>query len=171
MTDSAKDSRTFFEKGLHWPLGLVCLFLISGSFVVSTAIVGAGKGSQAVEPDYYARSINWDSEKELLQNAERLGWDVRVSASPVTDPLGTRFVSVMILDRDSNPVEGSMVELVCFSQSNAHEPFDMVLPGIGGGQYQSKLKGMHQSGLWEFRISIRSGGEQALLIKSLELES
>lgn len=170
MTDKTKDTRTFFEKGLHWPLGLVCLFLVSGSFVVTTAFIGAGKGSKAVEPDYYARSINWDSEKELLQSADRLGWEVRISASPTTDPLGTRFVSVMILDQDANPIEGSLVELTCFSQSNAHEPFDVVLPDIGAGQYQSKLKGMHQTGLWEFRISIRTKDEQALLIKSLELE-
>jgi len=170
QTSPTKDTRSFFERGLHWPLGLICLFLVSATFVITTAVLGAGKGSQAVEPDYYARSIDWDSEKDRLKAADRLGWDVRVSASPIVDPVGTRHVAVMILDTNGNPVEGSMVELICFSQSNAHQPFTKVLPNSGAGQYQSRIEGMHENGLWEFRISIRHAGEQALLIKSLELE-
>ncbi len=175
MTDPIKsnttaDNRSFFERGLHWPVGLICLFLISASVIVTTAIMGAGKGSQAVEPDYYARSIAWDAEKDRLNTASRLGWVVRISASPTIDPLGTRHVSVMILDADNNTIEGALVEIICFSQANAHEPFTKILPSIGAGQYQARIQGMHTTGLWEFRISIRHAGDQALVIESLELE-
>lgn len=170
MADQSPDNRSFFEKGLHWPLGLVCMFLSSATLIISTGVMGAGKGSQSVEPDYYARSLDWDSEKDRLNAADRLGWNVRASASPIVDPVGTRHVSVMILDQDNNPIEDSLVEILCFSQANAHEPFTKVLPRAGGGQYQSRIKGMHTSGLWEFRISIRHAGEQALVIQSIELE-
>tara|TARA_R110000868_G_scaffold226872_1_gene479536 strand:- start:23331 stop:23861 length:531 start_codon:yes stop_codon:yes gene_type:complete len=170
QSNPAPDQRTFFERGLHWPLGLVCLFLVSATFVITTAIMGAGKGSQAVEPDYYARSIDWDAEKDRLNTADRLGWVVSVSASPTVDPVGTRHVSVMLVDADTNPIEDSLVEIVCFSQANAHQPFTKVLPSIGAGQYQARIQGMHTTGLWEFRISIRHAGEQALVIESLELE-
>jgi len=170
MTDPTLDKRTFFERGLHWPLGLVCMFLVSASFVLVTAVFGAGKGSKAIEPDYYARSLEWDSDKERLKAADRLGWDVQISASPTLDPLGSRLVSVMIVDADQRPIEGSLVELICFSQANAHQPISQVLPEAGAGQYQARIESMHTAGLWEFRISIRNSGEQALLIKSAELE-
>lgn len=170
MTDTNHDNRSFFERGLHWPVGLVCMFLVSASFVLVTAIFGAGKGSRAIEPDYYARSIDWDNEKARLQAADKLGWDVRISASPKLDPYANRFVSVMLLDANEQPIEGAMIELVAFSQANAHDPFTQVLPNSGAGQYQSKIEGMHTPGLWEFRISIRHAGHQALLIKSLELQ-
>jgi hypothetical protein len=170
MTDQPKDNRTFFEKGLHWPLGLVCMFLFSATLLITTGVMGAGKGAQSVEPDYYARSLDWDSEKDRLNTAGRLGWSVRISASPTLDPVGSRLVSVMIVNADSIPVEDSLVEITCFSQANAHEPFTKVLPKAGGGQYQSRITGMHTKGLWEFRISIRHAGEQALVIKSIELE-
>lgn len=170
MTDPKADNRSFFERGLHWPVGLVCMFLVSASFVLVTAIFGAGKGSRAIEPDYYARSIDWDNEKALLQAADKLGWDVRISASPKLDLHANRFVSVMLLDANEQPIEGAMVELVAFSQANAHDPLTKVLPNSGAGQYQSKITAMHTPGLWEFRISIRHGGHQALLIKSLDLK-
>lgn len=169
-TSKTKDSRSFFEKGLHWPLGLITLFIISGSFVVMTAVIGAGKGSRAVEPDYYARSINWDSEKERLQAADRLGWDIGVSVSPVLDPTGTRLVSIMLLDEQKNAIEGAMVEMTGFSQSNADQPITQGMTGAGAGQYQTRVDAMHQSGLWEFRVSIRHAGHDALVIKSLELK-
>ena len=170
MNDPAPDKRTFFERGLHWPLGLVCMFLVSASFVIVTAVFGAGKGSRAIEPNYYARSIEWDSEKKRLKTADRLGWDVKISASPTLDPSGSRLVSVMIVDADQQPIEGSLIEIVCFSQANAHLPISKVLPESGAGQYQARIESMHTKGLWEFRISIRYAGEQALLIKSIELE-
>ncbi len=162
--------KSFFDRGLHWPLGLVCLFLVSASFVLTTAILGAGKGSKAVEPDYYARSLDWDNEKERLQAADRLGWDIKLTASPTIDPLGTRTITVTIRDKEGNPINDSLVELVCFSQSNAHEPLEIVLPFTAQGQYQSPLKAMHTAGMWEFRISIRHAGEQALMVTSIELE-
>ncbi|MBO6512745.1 MAG: FixH family protein [Phycisphaerales bacterium] len=166
MTDR---KQSFFERGLHWPVGLVCLFLVSASFVLTTAVIGAGKGSKAIQPDYYARSIDWDNEKERLNTAEKLGWDVRITASPKLDPYANRFVSVMLLDANEQPIQGALVELVAFSQANAHDPFTKVLASTGAGQYQSKVQGMHTNGLWEFQISIRHAGHDALLIKSLEL--
>lgn len=170
MTDQPKDNRTFIEKGLHWPLGLVGMFLFSATLLITTGVMGAGKGSQSVEPDYYARGLDWDSEKERLQAADNLGWTVRVSASPTLDPVGSRLISVLLVDAESNPLDGSLVEITCFSQSNAHKPFTKVIPMAGGGQYQTRIVGMHTAGLWEFRISIRHAGQQALVIKSLELE-
>ncbi len=165
-----KDNRTFFEKGLHWPVAIVLMFVFSATLIITTGVMGARKGSHAVEPDYYARSLDWDSEKKMLNTADRLGWDVRVSASPVLDPVGSRLVSVMILDQDNNPIEDSLVEITCFAQSNARDTFTNILQHGGAGQYQSRLQGMHTNGLWEYRISIRHAGEQALVIKSLELE-
>jgi len=164
------DKRSFFEKGLHWPLGLILMFLVSASFVLTTAVFGAGKGSRAVEPDYYTRSLNWDDEKARLQTADRLGWDVKLTTSPTLDPLGTRLISVMIQDQDNNPVTGALVELTCFSQSNADKPLTKVLPSTAPGHYQDRIQAMHTPGLWEYRISIRHAGEQALVILANELE-
>ncbi len=169
-TNPAKDTRTFFEKGLHWPLAIVLMFVFSATLIITTGVMGARKGSHAVEPDYYARSLDWDSEKEMLNTAERLGWDVRISASPVLDSVGSRLVSIMILDQSLTPIEDSLVEVVCFAQSNARDTFSQILQHAGAGQYQTRIQGMHTTGLWEYRISIRHAGEQALVIKSIELE-
>jgi hypothetical protein len=168
--ENNKDNRTFFEKGLHWPVAIVLMFVFSATLILTTGVMGARKGSHAVEPDYYARSLDWDSEKKMLNTADRLGWDVRISASPVLDPIGSRLVSIMILDKDQTPIEDSLVEIICFAQSNARDTFTNILQHAGAGQYQSRIQGMHTTGLWEYRISIRHAGEQALVIKSIELE-
>jgi len=174
MTDPAPGNKSFFrsfiDRGLHWPLGLFCMFLFSATLLLTTGVMGAGKGSKAIEPDYYARSLEWDSEKDRRNAAARLGWDVQISASPTLDPLGSRLVSVRIVDADENPIEGSLIELICFSHANAHLPISTVLQEAGAGQYQARIESMHTTGLWEFRISIDHADEQALLIKSIELE-
>lgn len=169
-TPTNNDTRSFFEKGLHWPLGIVLMFVFSATLILTTGVLGARNGSHAIEPDYYARSLDWDSEKELLQAADRLGWDVRVSASPTLDPIGSRLVSVMILDMQGNAIQDSIVELTCFAHTKSNETFSTVLTHGGAGQYQTRIEGMHTSGLWECRVSIRHAGEQAMVVTSIELE-
>ncbi len=159
----------FIERGLHWPLMLLGMFLVSASFVIVTAVLGAGSGSHMVEPDYYARAVDWDSERERLEAAERLGWDVRVSASGVLNPVGTRLVSVLIFDSEGDPIESAIVQAICFAHTQAHDRTETEIPHVGAGQYQTRIQGMHTGGLWEFRVSIDAQGEQALVIESLEL--
>lgn len=167
--DQGEHKPGFRERGLHWPLMLLGMFLVSASFVIVTAILGAGSGSHMVEPDYYARAVDWDSERERLQAADRLGWDVRVSASGVLNPTGTRLVSVLLFDAQGEPIENAVVHVTCFANSQAHDRTDLEIPHIGAGQHQARIQGMHQDGLWEFRVSISALGEQALVIESLEL--
>ncbi len=168
-TSSDEQPKGFIERGLHWPVMLVCMFLVSASFVIVTAILGAGSGSHMVEPDYYARAVNWDSERERLEAAERLGWDVRVSASGVLNPTGTRLVSVLLFDSEGNPIEEAIVQVICFANTQAHDRIEVELPYTSAGQYQTRIQGMHTDGFWEFRVSIDALREQALVIESLEL--
>lgn len=171
MTEHDTDQpKGFIERGLHWPVMLVCMFLVSASFVIFTAVVGAGSGSKMIEPDYYERAVDWDSERELLEAADRLGWRVTVSMSPTLDPKGSRLVSVLILDAQGNPIEDAVVEIVAFATSQAHDRFQSAVEHNGAGQYQHRFQGMHETGFWETRVSISALDEQALVVKSLELE-
>jgi len=161
----------FFERGLHWPVGLAVVFVCSASVVLYTAILGAGPGSRMIEPDYYERAVDWDSERARLDAAERLGWTIDPGVAPSPDAAGSRVVSVLLLDDENAPITEATVELVCFAHARAHERVTTQLPPIGGGQYQAKIDAMGQGGMWELRVSVQARGEQALVIESFELDA
>ena len=160
----------FFERGLHWPVGLVLLFCVSASVVVTTAIIGAGPGSRMIEPEYYSRAVDWDSERARLEAADRLGWRVLPAVSPKADAAGERLVSVLLLGADEAPIEDAVVEVTCFAHARAHDRRTFGLEPMGAGSYQARGKDMGHGGLWELRISVGALDEQAMVIESVELE-
>ena len=161
----------FFERGLHWPVGLTILFVCSASVVVYTALLGAGPGSRSIEPDYYQRAVDWDSERARLEAADRLGWTIDASVSPTPNAAGSRQVSVLVLDADDEPIEDALVEVVCFPQKRAHDRITARLPALSGGQYQKRLDAMPTGGMWEIRVSVDARDQQALVIETLELDA
>jgi len=161
----------FFERGLHWPVGLAVLFACSASGVLYTAFLGAGPGSRAIEPDYYERAVDWDAERARLDAADRLGWTIEPGIASRPDASGSRLVSVLLLDAQGEPILDALVEIVCFAHAHAHERITARLPGLGAGQYQTRIEGMGRAGHWELRVSVEARSEQALVIRSYELEA
>ena len=160
----------FIESGMHWPVMLVLLFMTSASFVITTAFLGAGTGSRMIEPDYYARAVDWDATKERLDAAKTLGWSFEPGISPDLDGSGSRLVSLRLTDEYGEPIEDARVDLVLFAHTEAHERTEAALSHSGAGMYQSRVTGMGTRGLWELRVLVTRGETEALVIESIEIK-
>lgn len=175
MSENNHDQRQsawtrFIDSGMHWPVMLVLLFLTSASFVITTAFLGAGTGSKMIEPDYYARAVDWDSTKARLDAAKTLGWTFEPGLSPMLNDSGTRLVSLHLLDEYGDPIEDARVDVVLFAHTQAQDRTETALEHSGAGMYQSRVKGMTTLGLWELRVLVTRGDTEALVIESLELD-
>jgi hypothetical protein len=171
MSDQGKNAwGRFIESGMHWPVMLVLLFMTSASFVITTAFLGAGTGSRMIEPDYYARAVDWDATKERLDAAKTLGWSFEPGISPDLDGSGSRLVSLHLTDEYGEPIEDAQVDLILFAHTEAHERTETGLAHSGAGMYQSRVKGMGTRGLWELRVLVTRGETEALVIESIEIK-
>ncbi|MEZ6243278.1 MAG: FixH family protein [Phycisphaerales bacterium] len=176
MTDTPglnteRDERTTHRgAGWYWAWVPVVLFVVQGIVLTITIVLATGRGLNAVEPDYYARSLKWDEHAALLRAGARLGWTVDVKIGSQTGILPERAVEVSVLDRAGHPLAGAEVSVEMFHEAYAGERQTLTLePGDGTGAYTAVASIPHV-GLWELRILVERGEDRCLTVRQVELE-
>jgi nitrogen fixation protein FixH len=156
--------RGFMKLGKHWPLVIVGMLLLHASIIVGTIVVVSSKNDMYVEPDYYAKSVDWDTQRAMLQAAEEMGWVVDIRADSSANKL-----TVSIMDRNGDPIEGALVEVHCVHPADESTRSQAVLYADGESSYSTKSIAMNQAGFWKTNISIRHRGVHAMLNREVEV--
>lgn len=111
-----------------------------------------GYGSAGVEPDYYARAVAWDADREALQRSEDLGWQVTLTPDIWRDADGRRAMRVVMLDAADQAIDDAEVSLRMHHAVHTKRRADAVLKPEGRGTYAAKLADV-SAGLW--RVDLR----------------
>jgi nitrogen fixation protein FixH len=141
-----------------WP-GIIFV-LLGGQVLLMFVMVylATSDGSFAVEPDYYQKALHWEATARQRQANRRLGWQAAFELGDQVGTLGQRTLTLLLLDRDGEPVNGAAVDLVAFPHARGSQRTSAVLRGQGNGRYSADLRFQRQ-GLWELRLAVSSGSD------------
>jgi nitrogen fixation protein FixH len=144
-------------KGRLWIGIVVGLLTMTVAMQVLLLVVATTDPSFAVEPDYEARAARWNEVQRQEATNRRLGWTVDLETTPAATP-GMAAVRVSLFDTWGKPLRDATVEIETFHAARAANVVKATLPGDGEGAYVATLP-LRPSGLWEFRLTARSGDD------------
>lgn len=135
-----------------WPAAIVALLLVP---VIANGILIHRAGSDpsvAVEPDYYAKSMEWDALQERRRASAELGWSASVSAAPTPD--AGLALAVTLVGRDGAPIDDASVSATAFAIVRSADRMSLPLEPRGGGLFVARLP-RARAGLWEVQLEAR----------------
>ncbi len=162
--------RGFFNLGKHWPFVIVLKLLAHASIMVGTIIYVGGKKDTYVDPDYYAKSVDWDAQREMKQAAEIRGWQYDIRTAFIDADPARRRVEMDLLDDQGNPIDDALIELVCYHPGEISNRLDAVLVHEDDGLYTRDLP-IGRTGIWVAELTIQRQGVRALLTEDLDVIS
>lgn len=169
MTADSQNKRGYFRLGKHWPYVIVLMLLAHASIMIGTIIYVGGKRDTYVDPEYYAKSVDWDTQRAMKEAATELGWTVSVNAQPVgTDPT-IRSVEIELHDAQGQPISDALVEMVCYHPAQLANRYDTVML-YEDGLYSRTLP-IERPGIWMAELTIQRQGVRALVTKDLDVVS
>lgn len=134
-----------------WPLAIVAVLGVTVVANVWLWRAANEPGASALEPDYYARAVAWDSTQAERARSAALGW--RAEASFVRSADGAPALRVRLVDRAGAPVAGARVEVVGVHNLESEHPTHWALAERAPGEYRSADPARRRPGLWELRVA------------------
>jgi len=149
-----------------WPIAIVTVLLAQMLFGVWMARLASSDPHFAVEPDYYARAVNWDETMSQSRRDRALGW--RVNATIVRASPDSTVLRIAITDSTGAPV---MVDsIVGEALAVAHAAQINTLRLERDGDHWTVPVPHAVSGLWEIRLRAVLGAELFTSLQRVELK-
>src|SRR6185503_18125455 len=101
------------DRGTFWafvPVGLLGGLIATVLGLVHIALTDPGF---AVQDRYYSRALSWDEHLAAERRSAALGWRAELAA--VRIPGGAMEITVKLVDRGEQRVEGALVDVAAFS--------------------------------------------------------
>ncbi|MBK8479618.1 MAG: FixH family protein [Proteobacteria bacterium] len=143
------------KRGWQWPWIVVGLLTANALAVLLLIVAASGDPSHAVEPDYYGKSLAWDTEQAKARAAERFGWRLALAVVPARQA-GHRRVEVRLADRRGRALAGARLRLEARHLARANEVLRSALTARDGVSYVATLP-LRRRGLWELRLLVEQG--------------
>ncbi|MEL6188604.1 MAG: FixH family protein [Myxococcota bacterium] len=149
------------KNGAWFPYFLIALLLVSVGSNIYLIVRANSDPNFAVEPDYYAKAVDWDASQAARADSEALGWRVAVEATRTG-------LAVEIRDALGRPVQGADVRLEAFPNAFARERMHAELVEDDRGRYVLR-RPFPRSGIWEYRLAAVRGDDTFLHVAREEL--
>lgn len=162
--------RGYFNLGKHWPYVIVLMLLAHASLMIGTIVYVSSKRDTYVDPQYYAKSIDWDNQREMKEAAENEGWQITLRTGFIANDPNQRSVELQLLDINGNPIDDALIELVCYHPAQLADRLDAVMTHDQAGTYSRTLP-IDRPGIWLAELTIQRQGVRALLTKDLDVIS
>jgi nitrogen fixation protein FixH len=144
-----------------WPIAVVAVLAITVVANVAVLRLAGDEDAAAVEPQYYAKALRWDSTLVARKASDELGWRAEVSLARTGGGAGRTTVMVRLADETGAPLEGAFVRVEAIHNRHAAHPLHAVLqaaPSLGPGAYAADAA-FDAPGMWEIRLEARRGEE------------
>lgn len=171
MSNAVKAKKKgFFNLGKHWPFVIVLMLLAHASLMIGTIVYVSGKKDTYVDPEYYAKSVDWDNQREMKEAIDREGWKLDLRTAFVDEDASQRIVEFQLVEMDGTPIEDALVELVCYHPNELSNRIDAVLVHHEDGVYTRTVP-IERTGIWVAELTIQRQGVRALVTKDLDVIS
>jgi nitrogen fixation protein FixH len=154
------------KRAQLWPIAIVVVLALTVAANLWVMRVASADPSFAIEPDYYAQAVRWDSTLAQQARNRALGWIVRPRF--VRDASGALALSATVVDGKGSEVLDARVQVTAFAIARSGERLDIQLTPSGRG-YSGALDGGAMPGRWELHFDVRRGDERLTSNQRLEL--
>ncbi|MGH7618186.1 MAG: FixH family protein [Gemmatimonadaceae bacterium] len=144
------------KQGARWPIGVALVLAATVTANLVLYYVAGADPSFAVEPDYYAKAVAWDSTLAQAKRNVALGWRVSPTLSPFTARRGA-LLSLTLTDSSASPIADAIVKVSAFYNARADSVLTATLQLSATG-YSATLPVAH-AGEWELRFDVTRGRE------------
>jgi nitrogen fixation protein FixH len=142
-----------------WPTIVVVALAGNVALGITLARIAGSDPSFAVEPDYYAKAVAWDSVQAQRDRNRELGWQVTPRLGPVTEG-ATAELTLGVADRDGAPLLGATLTVEAMPVVQASHVVTATLTDRDGtGAYRAPVA-VDRAGLWELRLTAVRGAER-----------
>lgn len=141
------------SAGRLWPVsiaGVLALTVVANGFLLYEA---TKPGTEAVEPDYYRKAVNWDSAMAQARRNVVLAWRVEGRL----DSAGRLTLS--LTDAAGRPLEDAHVAVEGFALAQAARLYHATLDLDPDGRYEGTVPSP-QRGLHEVRVTVTRGADR-----------
>lgn len=149
-----------------WAMALVLGLTIGGNLLVFQ--LARGDASFAVEPDYYAKAVAWDSTRAREARSDALGWSVDAALVPAAE--GGLHLTMRLHTATGAPVEGATVFVEASHNARASRILVDTLLSTSPGAWEGTLSSS-RPGLWEVRVTATRGTDHFLHTLRLDTAS
>lgn len=122
----------------------------------------------SVEPDYYRKSIHWDTQMQERVRSERLAWQLKIhtpARSTKSQP-----IDIALEDAKGQPLSHAVIVAEAFQLAHAGTVFSLPVEGTGPGTYRTALPAP-RAGIWEFRFRVAVADETFVAVRRHTLPS
>lgn len=145
------------RAGWIWPMFIVGLLSINATVVGVTVYCAMGDKSAAVEPDYYAKAVNFNQTLAQRETNTRLGWTADASLAPAADG-GPARLCINLADASGAGLHDAVIDAELFSNLRASQRQQLKLSPTGEGRYAAPAR-IDRSGLWQVRVRVQRGDQ------------
>ena len=148
------------KRGLGWPIAVAAILAITVGANVWVAVVAGDDPSFALEPDYYAKAIAWDSTMAQARENARLGWRLVPTLGAFDRDAGARL-DVALVDAAGAPIRGAVVTVYALFNARADKIYRATLApsSTAYALYTTRIPVEH-GGEWELRFEVTQGGRR-----------
>lgn len=137
----------------RWPVIIISVLVAQIAFGIWMARVAGNDPNFAVEPDYYAKAVNWDETMAQSRRDRALGWQ---AVATMTRAEGrTATLQVSLVDSLGAAVQADSVQVEALEVAHARFVDKLTLIPSGSG-YAAPVANAGV-GLWEVRVRAMRG--------------
>lgn len=148
-----------------WPLGLTTILALTVAGNLWVMRIANDDPSFAIEPDYYAKAVQWDSTMAQEGRNRALAWQLHPALSEFRDDGAA--LSVAITDASGRAVRGADVRVSALYVGRAGDVVNVPL-SEGEARYEATLPVRH-AGAWELRFEVRRGGDRFTATRRIDV--
>lgn len=156
------------KRAQLWPIGIVAVLAVTVGANLWVLRVASADPSFAIEPDYYAQAVRWDSTLAQQARNRTLGWSIRPAF--VRDTTGALELSAILVDARGGEILDARVHVTAFAIARSAQRHDIPLSPSGRG-YSGRLDANATPGRWELHFDVRRGAERLTATQRLDLEA
>lgn len=145
------------KRGLGWPIAVTVILGVTVGVNIWVAVIASDDPSFAVEPNYYAKAITWDSTMAQARENSRLGWRIVPTLGAFNRDTGAQL-DVSLVDSAGAPIRGALVKVYALYNARADKIYEATLAPFDGA-YSARIPVEHV-GEWELRFEVTHGGQR-----------
>ena len=153
------------KKGMGWPLAMTAILAVTVGANIWVMRIASADPSFAIEPDYYAKAVQWDSAMAQERRNRELGWTVTPVLAAFDAGRGARL-HVVVTSSDGVDIGDATVHVAAFAVARSSRIANVTLRRAAGG-YDALVPVTH-GGAWELRLVVRRGGDRMVVTRRVE---
>jgi hypothetical protein len=157
------------KRGLGWPIGITAMLGLTVAANLWILRVAGADPSFAIEPDYYARAVRWDSTQAQAGINRALAWRLAPRVSSFRAGIGG-LLAVELRDSANALIDDASVDVSAFAVARSNLVATATLAHAGPGTFAARLP-LEHGGAWELRFDVRRGVEHFTSTQRLDVRT